>query len=124
MLLLKKLCLESFRKVAAFPGRVEIFSSHMTVSGKLGIDRTAKSETLDYSRGAKVEVAVKRICDLFLVHLCGSEGINKYGNGTSYADSVSNLDLATLRETCGNNVLCKVSCSVASGTVDLGRAFL
>ena len=91
----------------------------MTVSCKLRVDGTAESKTLDNSCGTEIEVAVQCIGNLLLGYLCGSKGINKNRYGASYADRVSNLDLATLCKTCGNDILCEITCCIASGTVNL-----
>ena len=117
--LLKKLCLKNLCEIAALPRSIDIFSSHVTVSCKLRVDGTAESEALDDSSGTEIEMTVQRICDLLFSYLCGSKGINKNRYGASYADRVSNLDLATLCKTCGNNVLCKITCCIASGTVNI-----
>ena len=53
----------------------------------------------------------------------GSLGINQYAHRVRHADSVSQLHLASLGQSCGDDILGHVPCHVSGAAIDFGGVF-
>jgi len=93
----------------------------MTVCCELTVDRTAQIETVDDCSGSEINELGDQFRDLFLIDLCCAEGIDQNGNGLCNTDCVCKLNLTLIGKTCGYDILCNISCSICSGTVNLCR---
>ena len=91
----------------------------MTVCSDLGVDRTAEIEALDNCRRTEIDQLVYCALDLLLLNGCRSEGIDHYRNGLCDTDRVCNLNLALLRKSRLDNVLCDIASRIGCGTVYL-----
>ena len=103
---------QCFSLVGVFPRKIHIGSSEVTVSCGLAIDGSSQIQRLDDTAGGKLEVLAYQFSDLFIIDDSCSGGIYHDGYGLCDTDGVSQLDLALLGKTCGNYVLCSVSCSI------------
>ena len=115
--------LYSFKKlsclVGLFPSNAQILTAHVTVCSQLSVLRTAEVKGLDDSSGTKVKYLVNSLAELVIGNLSCAEGIDHYGNRLCNADSICKLYLALVGKTCGNDVLCNISCSVSGTSVNL-----
>src|SRR5690349_8763967 len=93
----------------------------MTVSGRLGIDRTEQVERLDDAGRTEMENLARRGFKLLAVDLAGAEVIDHDADGLRDADGVRELDKALLGQAGGDDVLGDVAAHVAGRTVDLRR---
>ena len=95
----------------------------MTVGGGLTVDRTQQIKVLDHAEWAQVEDLADRVSNAFLGHRRCPEGVDVQANRASAADRVCKLNLATLGDTRGHDVLGDPTGSIRRGTVNLRRIF-
>ncbi len=85
------------------------------------VHRVEQVEHLGDRVRAQVEVLADQLHDLLVADLAGAEGVDRDRGRLGHADGVGNLDLATLGEAGGDDVLRHVAAGVGGGAVDLGR---
>ena len=102
------------RNVPLLPRNVKILPAHVTVSGKLGIYRTAEIEPVDKRGGTQINKSADLIGDNILVNLCRSEGIDPDRDRLGNTDGIRDLNLAPVGKPGGNDVLCYVPRGILS----------
>ena len=93
----------------------------MTVSGKLGIYRTAEIEPVNKRGGTQINKSADLIGDNILVNLCRSEGIDPDRDRLGNTDGIRDLNLAPVGKPGGNDVLCYVPRGICGSPVNLRR---
>ena len=91
----------------------------MTISSSLLVDRTAKVKHLDDTSRTKIKILTNDLNKLSLRKLTCSEGIHTDRSRMRNTDRIGKLDLTLVSKTCCNNVLCNITCSISSRTVNL-----
>ena len=91
----------------------------MTISCCLFVDRTAKVKHLDDTSRTKIKVLTNDLNKLGLRKFTGSESIHTDRCRMSNTDRIGKLDLALVSKTCCNDILCNITGSISSRTVNL-----
>ena len=101
------------------PWKVYIRTSEMSISSCLSVNRSSQIKHLDNSRRAKVKVLTNDLNQLCIRKFTGSECFYVDRCRMSNTDRIGKLDLTLVSKTCCNNVLCNITCSLSSRTVNV-----
>src|SRR5215472_17168276 len=93
----------------------------MAVARHLAIDRTPQIEALNDGAWTQVDVRLHEFADLPFFDAIRSEGVDVDRNGFGDADGIRDLDLATIGETGGDDILRGVACGICGRAIDLRR---
>ncbi len=93
----------------------------MPVRCGLLVDRTAQIQGVDDPPGRQREVLPDQLHDPLVGNLAGSEGVHVDRGGLRNPDGIGKLELALVREPCGDNVLGHVARGVRARAVNLRR---
>ena len=95
----------------------------MTIGGRLAVDGATQVEVVDDGARTQVEDLVHRTLDIGLGNVRRAERLDHDGDRLRDADSISNLNLATVGQVSSHHVLRNPTSGVSSGAVNL-RAVL
>src|ERR671915_782744 len=112
---------EGVDAVGELPGEVGLLATEMPVSRRLLVDRAEQVEVADDGGRTQVEDPQDDLLDLLLGDLVGAEGLHEDADRVGLADRVRDLDLATVGEAGGDDVLGHPAHGVRGRAVDLGR---
>mmetsp|Transcript_11622 Transcript_11622/g.43658 ORF Transcript_11622/g.43658 Transcript_11622/m.43658 type:complete len:390 (+) Transcript_11622:242-1411(+) len=98
----------------------ESLSSKVSICSSWAVNWGSQVQLLDDVVWSEVKVLVDNLQNLRIGLGSGAVGINVNGKRFCNTDSISQLNQASLSESSSNNGFCNPSCSVASGSVNLG----
>ena len=93
----------------------------MTVGSQLTVDGTAQVQHVNNGLRTQVEDLFHGLCQNFVLHLAGAEGIHIDGYRMSHTNGIGQLDLALVCQAGCHNVLGNIPGCIGSGAVHLGR---
>src|SRR5699024_5691542 len=107
--------------VGPFPGEIGQLTPEVTVSSRLGVDRTQQVQ-VSYKRGrTQIEDLHDGLLDHLRGHLLGSEGLDEHTDRVRLSDGVGDLDLDAIGELGRDDVLGHPARGVGGRTVHLRR---
>src|SRR5690606_20941542 len=109
--------------VGPLPGQVELGAAEVAVSRNLAVDRPAQGELRDDRGRAQVEYVCGNAGELFVGNDSRTKSVYPKRERARHADGVGDLDLASLRQPGGDDVLGDITPGVRRRAVDLGRIF-
>src|SRR5579883_1179328 len=107
--------------IETLPRQIEVGAPEMTVGRGLLVDGTKQIEMVNDRRGPQVENFGHRLSDSLFGQPSRSERLDEHAHGMRDADGVGNLDLATIGQSGGDDVLGDPARGVSSGAIDFGR---
>ena len=114
--------LELFDLVGALPRELDVDAAEVTVCGGLRVNRALEVKLVDDRGGTQVEHLAHGLLDLLAGHAdFGAERLDVDRHRFSHANRVGDLQLDTVRQPRGDDVLRHPAGRVRGGTVDLGR---
>ena len=107
--------------IGLFPADAEVFPSHMAIACQCTVDRAAKVQTVDNGSRAQVKDLLDGCFNLCIRDAAGAKGVNHDRDRVCNADCISQLNLALVGKSGGNNVFRDPACCIGCTAVDLGR---
>src|SRR5258708_21197602 len=98
--------------IERFPGSINIGAAEVAEGGSRLVDGTPQVQGLDNACRTQVKMLVDEAQYFFVSNLAGAKCLDEEGDGTSYADSVSNLQLQAVGQACRDNVFSDMACRV------------
>src|SRR6266545_1934852 len=112
---------ECFGLVGPFPAEPRITPPEVPEGGGVSVDRLAQIEGLDDLARLQPEMLADQLHDRLVPDLSGAEGVDHHGNRVGHSDRVRELNLETLGQAGGDQILRDVARHVGGGAVDFGR---
>ncbi|SAU32205.1 Uncharacterised protein [Klebsiella pneumoniae] len=100
-----------------------MFATKVTVGCGFFVDRVQQIQHLNQTVWTQVEELTHQQGQLFRRHFLGAKGFHHDGRRFCNADSVGNLNFATIGQACGNDVLRHIARRVGCGTVNFRWIF-